>query len=162
MSDDDKKFSDEQVRRMKDQGMKPDMGSALAPLPKDGREARALARRMAGEKPKDEMRFQCRSCGQDKTLKFDPDEIEDVLLERPMGELEPLKQRRRTGKRVDHQRILCDLNASRDVSYRTARVVGDHEVIAGELDRVDAVQALLGHDALDYPLLERQTVGLVH
>lgn len=38
-------------------------------------QARALAKRMFGELPKNEMRFLCATCGWDKTLAFDEEEI---------------------------------------------------------------------------------------
>jgi hypothetical protein len=55
-------------------GFKPDVprGSSLAVRTPD--EARALARRMAGEPEHDRCRFACVMCGWDKTLHFDEDE----------------------------------------------------------------------------------------
>lgn len=49
-------------------------GSALAVTSPE--QAQALARRMAGILPPDELEFHCMNCGQSKTLKFDPEEIE--------------------------------------------------------------------------------------
>jgi len=50
-------------------------GSALA-LAHTPEQAQALARRIAGELPPDECEFHCVNCGQSKTLKFEPDEME--------------------------------------------------------------------------------------
>jgi len=71
MADDDKR--DDSADRIP---VLPDVvaGSALAvTTPKD---AAKLARRIAGEIPPNEMRFRCITCGWDKTLKFEDDEIE--------------------------------------------------------------------------------------
>lgn len=49
-------------------------GMALALVP-TGAGSAALARRIGGEAPKDEMEFACLTCGWGKNLKFDPEEI---------------------------------------------------------------------------------------
>jgi len=42
---------------------------------KTGSGANALAKKIAGKRPPDEMRFACVMCGWDKTLKFEADEL---------------------------------------------------------------------------------------
>jgi hypothetical protein len=49
-------------------------GSALAVTSPE--QAQALARRMAGILPPDELEFHCMNCGESKTLKFEPEELE--------------------------------------------------------------------------------------
>jgi hypothetical protein len=52
-----------------------DVPTGLAVVPK-GANVAALARRMAGELVQNEMEFHCIACGWNKSLHFDPDEIE--------------------------------------------------------------------------------------
>jgi len=66
----------EHVASGKTDEMRDPMGSstALAKLVPGG--GKTLARRTAGQLPPDEMRFHCSNCGENKTLKFEKDEIE--------------------------------------------------------------------------------------
>jgi len=50
--------------------------AALALVPKSREEARAIARRIGGEKPKNEAHLHCVSCGWSGTVSFTPDELE--------------------------------------------------------------------------------------
>lgn len=54
--------------------IKPDVPTGLAVIP-HGANVHALARRTAGEVLQNELSFHCMSCGQDKTLQFDDDEM---------------------------------------------------------------------------------------
>lgn len=64
----------EVVKAMGDQ-VKPDVPTGLATIPK-GMSAQALARRTAGEIVQNELEFHCGSCGWNKSLHFDNDELE--------------------------------------------------------------------------------------
>jgi hypothetical protein len=50
--------------------------SALAVIPRSREEAQAIARRIGGEKPKDEAHLHCVSCGWSGTIRFTSDELE--------------------------------------------------------------------------------------
>jgi hypothetical protein len=54
--------------------LRPDVPTTNA-IVKTGADANALARKIAGKLPPDELRFACVMCGWDKTLKFEPDEL---------------------------------------------------------------------------------------
>lgn len=55
--------------------VKSDTGVGLMKIPK-GTDAKALARRVAGQIVKNEMEFHCMACGWSKSLRFEPDELE--------------------------------------------------------------------------------------
>jgi hypothetical protein len=55
--------------------LRPDVPVGLARIP-DGANAHALARRTAGEIVQNEMEFHCMSCGWNKSLQLDKDEME--------------------------------------------------------------------------------------
>ena len=52
--------------------------SALAVVPKTREEAQAIARRIGGEKPKNEAHLHCISCGWSATVKLSEDELEAI------------------------------------------------------------------------------------
>jgi len=69
----------EYIRQRKQEEFDPNAplppSTGVAPLARVTGDGRALARRAAGEIPPNELRFHCGSCGQDKQLQFDEDEI---------------------------------------------------------------------------------------
>lgn len=73
MSDEKKEGQNEAVKAMGD-AFKPDVPAGLATIPK-GVSAHAIARRTIGEIVKNECEFVCMSCGWNKTLKFDEEEM---------------------------------------------------------------------------------------
>lgn len=64
---------DDSTERIKIHPDVPTTGTAIARTHSD---ATAIARRIAGDKVPNECRFRCITCGWDKTLKFEEDEIE--------------------------------------------------------------------------------------
>jgi hypothetical protein len=74
MSDEEKNTVNEVVAAMGDKVM-PDVPAGLAVIPK-GTDMHALARRTAGEIVQNELEFHCLACGWNKSLCFDPEEME--------------------------------------------------------------------------------------